>query len=117
MSRIWRSSSSSRSSKRSGSSQRNAVRSSVGFIPRSLAPGTGEPAPLGRMPECFREDSSRRIRCEGGCPSASREGRAVNEDRLRALDAALQKAPENAELCFERARTLEKLGRRQEALD
>jgi cytochrome c-type biogenesis protein CcmH/NrfG len=41
----------------------------------------------------------------------------VNEDRLRALDAALQKAPENVELHFERARALEKVGRRQESLD
>ena len=41
----------------------------------------------------------------------------MNEDRLRALDAALEKAPENVELHFERARALEKLGRRQEALD
>ena len=41
----------------------------------------------------------------------------MNEDRLRVIDAALAKVPENGELHFERARALEKLARRQEALD
>ena len=41
----------------------------------------------------------------------------MNEDRLRAIDAALAGAPNTAELHFERARTLEKLGRRKEALE
>jgi hypothetical protein len=40
----------------------------------------------------------------------------LNEDRLRALDAALATAPRNAELHFERARTLERLRRRKDAL-